>query len=625
MTPTGSKLARRLAIGAEIIEGGAHFRVWAPKYDSVSLILVRGDAEDRIALDPEAHGYFSGRVQGARAGDRYWFGLGRDRFPDPASRYQPDGPLGPSEIVDPARFQWTDSGWSGVRRDGQVLYELHIGTFTREGTWLAAAEQLPELAVLGITVIELMPSADFAGRFGWGYDGVDLYAPTRLYGRPDDLRTFIDRAHAAGIGVIHDVVYNHVGPDGCYLSKFSDSYFTKKYEGEWGDPLNFDGEHSAPVREFFIENAGYWIEEFHFDGLRLDATQSIIDASPVHVIRDIVDRARAAAGARSVYIVAENEPQHSRLLRSRDEGGYGLDAVWNDDFHHSAVVAMTGQRQAYYTDYAGQPQEFVSSAKRGYLYQGQHYAWQSKTRGEPTTGLAPHSFIVFTENHDQVANSLRGERIHQRTSPGTWRAMTALVLLGPSTPLLFQGQEFAASAPFHYFADHKAPLADSVREGRAEFLSQFPGVQDPAAKTMLPPPGDRRVFERCVLDFSERVRHGAAYALHRDLLAIRHGDPAILEASRGAVDGAVLSTGAFVLRYFGGEAGDRLLIVNLGCDLTPSIVPEPLLAPPAGARWDLWWSSEHPAYGGNGRVPFDPDRQWLIPGHSALYMRSVEK
>jgi maltooligosyltrehalose trehalohydrolase len=626
MTTTRVRLSRRLPVGAEVVNGGAHFRVWAPRHETLSVILVRGAREDRVALHREDGGYFSGSADGAAAGDRYWFAVGRDeRYPDPASRYQPEGPHGPSAIVDPNAFTWTDHGWAGVGRDGQVLYEMHVGTFTREGTWLSAAEQLPELARLGITVIELMPSADFVGSFGWGYDGVDAFAPTRLYGRPDDLRTFVDRAHAAGIGVIHDVVYNHLGPDGCYLTKFSDSYFSTKYKGEWGDPLNFDGEASGPVREFFIENAGYWIDEFHFDGLRLDATQSIIDASPVHVIREIVDRARAAAGTRQVYVVAENEPQQAELLRPVEDGGYGLDAVWNDDFHHSAIVAMTGQRQAYYTDYAGRPQEFVSAAKRGYLYQGQRYAWQSKTRGEPTTGLAPHSFIVFTENHDQVANSPRGERVHHRTAAGVWRAMTALVLLGPSTPMLFQGQEFAASTPFFYFADHEQPLADAVRNGRIEFLSQFPGVLDPAVRPLLPAPGDRRVFERSVLDFSERERHAEAYALHRDLLAIRHSDAAILEASRGAVDGAVLSARAFVLRYFGGEAGDRLLIVNLGSDFKPSIVPEPLLAPPAGARWELRWSSEHPAYGGLGTPPFDPEKGWLVTGQSTLYLQSVEK
>jgi maltooligosyltrehalose trehalohydrolase len=627
MKATRTQVGRRLRVGAEPVDGGVHFRVWAPKHSAVSVTLLRGERrEERARLEREDGGYFSGVVDVATAGDRYWFDLGpAGRFPDPASRFQPEGPHGPSEIVDPRAFGWTDSEWPGIGREGHVIYELHIGTFTPERTWQAAAEHLPELARLGITIIELMPSAEFAGTFGWGYDGVDLYAPTHLYGRPDDLRAFIDRAHALGMGVIHDVVYNHLGPDGCYLSEYSDAYFSRKYKNEWGDPLNFDEGDSAPVREFFIENAGYWIDEFHFDGLRLDATQSIVDASPVHVIREIVDRARSAGAPRHIYVVAENEPQQAQLLRPAEAGGYGLDAVWNDDFHHSAVVALTGQQQAYLSDYAGRPQEFISAAKRGYLYQGQRHAWQSQSRGEPTTGIAPFAFVVCTENHDQVANTLRGARLHQRTSPGLWRAMTALVLLGPATPMLFQGQEFAASSPFLYFADHKPPLDNTVRDGRREFMAQFPGISDPAAISLMPVPGSREVLERCTLDFSERERHAEAYALHRDLLALRRSDPAIAEAARGAVDGAVLSSNAFVLRYFGGAAGDRLLVVNCGCDFRPSILPEPLLAPPSGARWDIRWSSEHPDYGGSGTLGFDPEHGWVVAGQSAIYLRSAEK
>jgi maltooligosyltrehalose trehalohydrolase len=624
VTTTRAQVARRLPIGAEPVEGGVHFRVWGPKHESISVVLDRGGHERRVPLDREPGGYHSGLADAA-PGDRYMFEVGDARYPDPASRFQPEGPHGPSEIVDPRAFRWTDAAWRGVQQAGQVLYEIHIGTFTPEGTWRAAITRLQDLKDLGVTLLEVMPVADFAGTFGWGYDGVDLYAPTRLYGRPDDLRAFVDRAHAIGLGVILDVVYNHLGPDGCYLSKFSDRYFSDKYENEWGQPLNFDGEGSGPVREFFRENAGYWIDEFHFDGLRLDATQSIVDTSHVHVLHEIAARAREAGGRRSVYLVAENEPQEARLVRPRDEGGFGLDAVWNDDFHHSAAVAMTGRREAYFTDYAGAPQEFVSAAKRGYLYQGQRYAWQGKARGEPTSGVPPVAFVAFIENHDQVANSLHGQRAHQRTSPGIWRAMIALTLLGPATPLLFQGQEFAASAPFLYFADHQPPLGDAVRDGRREFMAQFPGVLDPAAAALLPNPPDRATYERCRLDWSERARHAAALALHRDLLALRRADRAIRAASRGAVDGAVLAQQAFALRYFGDAAGDRLLVVNLGPDLHLAILPEPLLAAPAGAAWELEWSSEHPDYGGTGTPRFDAERPWLVPGQSALYLRSVER
>jgi maltooligosyltrehalose trehalohydrolase len=578
-------------------------------------------------LDPEgsARGYWSGLVASASPGDRYWYDLGGgERFPDPATRFQPEGPDGPSEVIDPGSYSWSDGRWRGVPPDGQILYELHVGTFTRVGTWRAAAEQLPELARLGITVIEMMPIAEFAGAFGWGYDGVDLYAPTRLYGRPDDLRHFVDRAHALGIGVILDVVYNHLGPDGCYLSKFSDAYFTKKYEGEWGDPLNFDGAQSLPVREFFVENAGYWIDEFHFDGLRLDATQGMLDASNVHILQEIGEHVRRVGSSREVLLVAENEPQHARLVRDTVDGGYGLDMMWNDDFHHAACVALTGRREAYYTDYAGAPQEFVSAAKRGFLYQGQWYAWQGKPRGESTAGIPPRSFVTFLENHDQVANSARGLRLHAVSTPGAWRAMTALMLLGPGTPMLFQGQEFAASTPFLYFADHKPPVRDSVRDGRREFVSQFPSVRHPDVQSILPAPGDRETFEQCILDFSEREQHDDAYRLHKDLIGLRRSDTAIRAAAEGAVDGAVLGSEAFVLRYFGGEAGDRLLLVNLGKDFEPSIVPEPLLAPPPGHRWEVVWSSEHPDYGGHGMPEFNPNETWHTPARSAVYLRSEE-
>src|SRR5437667_221040 len=413
-----------------------------------------------------------------------------------------------------------------------------------------------------------MPLADFDGRFGWGYDGVDLFAPTRLYGRPDDLRRYVDRAHALGIGVILDVVYNHLGPTGNYLRVFSPSYFTNRYENEWGDAINFDGPDAGPVREFFTANAGYWIDEFHFDGLRLDATQQIYDASPEHILAAVGARVREAARGRSTIVVAENEPQDTRLVRPSAAGGHGLDALWNDDFHHSAMVALTGRAEAYYSDTYGEPQEFISAAKYGYLYQGQHYHWQRQPRGTPAWGVPPTAFINFLQNHDQVANSARGLRVHQVTSPGRYRAMTALLLLLPSTPMLFQGQEFAASAPFLYFADFEAELADAIRRGRAEFLTQFPSAAAFEERAALDNPGAPHTFARCKLDFSERETHAEAYALHRDLLQVRHEDDAFQVQRPGAVDGAVLGPATFALRFFTGDhSDDRLLIVNLGADL----------------------------------------------------------
>jgi maltooligosyltrehalose trehalohydrolase len=614
---------RRLAIGVEVQrEGRSHARVWAPACRSIDVIVEAGGPKGSRAtpLRPDGDGYFAGCFE-ANAGDRYWLRLDGSRLrPDPASRFQPEGPAGPSAIVDPASFDWTDAAWPGVSSTGQVIYELHVGTFTREGSWRAAMDRLPDLADLGVTVIEMMPVADFSGRFGWGYDGVCLYAPTRLYGAPDDLRAFIDRAHALGMGVVLDVVYNHLGPDGNYLAEFSPDYFTDRYKNDWGRALNFEG--SEPAREFFVANAGYWIDEFHFDGLRLDATQDIHDASPEHVLGSIVSRVRAAAPSRRTYVVAENEPQRTRLVRPAAQGGYGVDALWNDDFHHTAVVALTGIREAYYTDYKGTAQEFISCARFGYLYQGQWYHWQKQRRGEPGLDLPPRAFVSYLENHDQVANTPFGRRLHQLASPARLRALTALTLLGPATPMLFQGQEFASSAPFLYFADHKPELNASIEKGRVEFLTQFPSVRDPEVLEALPSPTDESTFQRCKLDFSERERHSHVYALHRDLLLLRRNDPVLRRLGDVRPEGAVLESGAFVLRYLGGEDGDRLLVVNLGCDLDLCHLPEPLLAPPANSRWVLQWSSAAVRYGGQGTPALRPHAQLHVPGESALLLRS---
>jgi maltooligosyltrehalose trehalohydrolase len=621
-------IRRRLPIGAELTaDGAAHFRVWAPKRRRVEVVFEgaqRAPAPHApVTLEPEAGGYFAAPIPGVADGARYRFRLDGDSYlyPDPVSRFQPDGPHGPSQIVDPGRFAWTDGGWRGASLPGQVIYEMHIATFTRAGTWAAAERELFELAAAGVTVLEIMPVADFPGRFGWGYDGVNMFAPTRLYGGPDDFRRFVDRAHAAGLAVILDVVYNHIGPDGNYFKQFADDYFTDKYKNEWGEALNFDGPQSAPVREFFIANAGYWIDEYHLDGLRLDATQQIFDESKEHVLTAIGARVRAAAQGRATIVVAENESQHAHVVRPPAQGGYGLDGLWNDDLHHSLRVALTGRREAYYADYLGTPQELLSALKWGYLYQGQRYAWQKHRRGAPALDLEPAQFVTFLENHDQVANSARGLRLYQLSSPGRHRALTALLLLGPGTPMLFQGQEFAASSPFLYFADHNPELARLVKQGRFKFLAQFPTVARPDMQALLADPADPRTFERCKLDLTERARNAAVYHLHRDLLKLRRDDAVFRRQRRRGLDGAVLSERALVVRFFGGEAGDRLLLVNLGHDLRLDAAAEPLLAPPAVQGWALRWSSEDPRYGGSGTAEVEADDgAWNIPGEAAVVL-----
>jgi maltooligosyltrehalose trehalohydrolase len=611
-------------IGAWPERGGTRFRVWAPDHERVELVL---EGERRsLQLQREGTGYFSAFADGVAAGALYRYRLGDGSLaPDPASRFQPQGPHGPSEVVDAGAFTWTDAGWGGVGAGRHVLYEMHIGTFTEPGTWRAAAEQLHHLAELGITIVEIMPVAEFPGRFNWGYDGVAPFAPARVYGRPDDFRAFVDRAHALGLAVILDVVYNHMGPDGCYMASFAKAYFSERYTTDWGDAINFDGADSGPVRHFFLSNVDYWIREFHVDGYRVDATQNIYDAGHPNILQELTVRARSAAGERTILMIAENEPQDIRTVRRADTGGYGFDGMWNDDFHHLAMVALTGRTEAYYSDYRGTPQEFVSAAKWGFLYQGQHYSWQDQRRGTPAFDVPARCFINFLQNHDQVANSADGRRIHALASAAEYRAMTALLLLMPGTAMLFQGQEFGASAPFLFFADHEPELASMVHRGRREFLAQFPSAGSDVVQQQMAAPSDEATFLRSKLDPAERAEHHKTLALHRDLIRLSRQDPAFAAQDSTRLHGAVLSDNAFVLRFLEQHGGDRLLLVNLGPGFRLQPAPEPLLAPPAGMRWSVLWSSEAPEYGGQGSTEPERDDSWHMPGRAALVLGGVAK
>jgi maltooligosyltrehalose trehalohydrolase len=571
-------------------------------------------------------GYFSGLVPIATAGMLYRYRLDNgDAYPDPCSRYQPQGPHGPSLIVDPSTYAWRYPDWQGVRMQGQVIYELHVGTFTPEGTLDATIGQLDELKDCGVTVIELMPLAEFPGRWNWGYDGVDLFAPAHVYGDPDALKRFVDAAHERGLGVILDVVYNHFGPDGNYLPAFSDLYLTDRHPNEWGQAINFDGQGSGPVREFFIQNACYWITEFKLDGLRLDAVHAIYDDSPVHVLAELSRQARVAAGARSIVLIAECESQLITTIQSIEDGGWGLDGVWSDDFHHISRVALTGRGQAYYSDYRGTAQELLSVIKRGFVYQGQRYQWQKKPRGTVVKNEPASGFVFYLQNHDQVANHLHGDRIHALASHARYRAIAALLLLAPETPMLFMGQEFGASNPFLFFADHHSDLAAKVYEGRKKFLAEFPEYATPEAQAAVPDPADEATFQRSCLDLSERRRNAPIYRLHKDLLRLRRDDAILTRQDRRSLDGATLSPQALVLRYMGPADDDRLLVVNLGPDLNFMPAPEPLLAPVRDGSWTLQWSSEHPLYGGPGIVNPLSEQGWRIPSATATVFRSVRK
>ena len=476
-----------------------------------------------------------------------------------------------------------------------------------------------------------MPVNEFAGKWGWGYDGVQLFAPYHHYGTPEDMRRFVDCCHAIGMGVILDVVYNHLGPDGNYLGQYSDDYFSRTHHTDWGDALNFDGENSHGVRAFFLSNVRHWIEEYHLDGFRFDATQAMIDTrSPKHILAEITETARRSGGGRKIYLANENEPQNTQLVRPIDgrngnRGGYGMDALWNDDFHHAAMVALSGHNEAYYTDYLGKAQEFISSAKWGYLYQGQRYKWQKKRRGTPALDLPPTAFVHFLQNHDQIANSGRGLRAHQIASPAEMKAMTALLLLMPQTPMLFQGQEWAASTTFHYFADHNEELSKLICAGRARELSQFPSVATAEMQACLVDPTAESTYRRSQLDHGEKSRpmHAEMLQLHKDLLRLRREEPTFRRVQRrGDIDGAVLALDTFVLRFFAAGDDDRLLLVNLSRDLHLDPAPEPLLAPPLDMRWSLLFSTEDPRYGGSGTPPIVTEQEgFYIPGRTAVVLR----
>jgi maltooligosyltrehalose trehalohydrolase len=603
--------------GPEVTRDGVTFQIWAPSQSELTLVL---ENDREIAMPRSADGFFSAAVPGVRAGQRYCYRTAQGLRPDPASRWQPEGSLGPSAVVDPATFTWTDTNWPGAPLPHRhVLYEMHIGTFTQAGSWTAAMQHLQGLAELGVTTLEIMPIAEFAGEFGWGYDGVQWFAPSHLYGTPDDVRRFVNAAHGAGLAVILDVVYNHFGPVGNFFPEFSQT--VEGPPGEWGALLNYDGPGSEPVREFVKANAAYWIREFHFDGLRMDAVNALVDSSSEHIVSEICRAARAAAGERRLFVVGECEPQDSRLLRGSGVYADGLDAMWNEDWHHSAFVALTGRRHAYFTDYRGTASEFASMARHGFLYQGQWYSWQKKPRGGFTIGLPSCCFVSFLENHDQVANTGLGERLYHHADRALWRALSALLLLGPALPMLFQGQEFGSSTPFTYFADHSGDLAVAVEKGRIEFLAQFPSLRLPEMRAVVPRPALPETFTAGkLLDEERQNAESPLRRLHEDLLRLRHADVVLRDigTARVSVESSAPTKSVLLIRYMG-PTEDRLLLVNFS-DEYHSPMNDPLLAPRPGTRWTQLWVSEQLSYGGIA-APTIPDTDpWVLPATSAVLL-----
>lgn len=608
-------------IGSSIDKHGVYFRVWAPTVTILQVFLPTKSAY--FNLENNEDGYFSALIPHLQCGDLYYFCLDQNPhgLPDPASRYQPQGPHGPSQIVDSYDYSWQDKNWKGVDYNQIILYELHVGTFTPEGTWKSAEQKLPYLKELGITVIELMPVAEFPGRFGWGYDGVNLFAPYHHYGRPNDLKKFIDKAHQLGLAVILDVVYNHLGPEGNYLKFFSENYFSPTYTTEWGEAINFE-DNAKPIREFFIYNAQYWIEEFHFDGLRVDASQNIYDKTDPYILKEMVSRLKNAVPNRNLYFCAENEPQNAFYLIPEEKGGYGFDGLWNDDFHHTANVIITKKREAYHIDYRGTAQELLSCFKYGFLYQGQWYRWQNKTRGSPCFDLKLSALIHFLQNHDQIANSALGKRTHQLTSPALFRTMSAFLLLSPQTPLIFQGQEFAATAPFCYFADHHPELAKIVYEGRLQYLKQFESICHSTIVDKIASPESFQTFTQCKLNFEELNNNRAIFSLYKDLIQLRKTLPFCKGDNHYTFDGALLNSDTLAIRCFGKIS--YLFLINLNLPLLMDCLPEPLLALHSNAKWELVWSSEDPMYGGEGIIIPPKAGPWHIQGQCCTLLKATE-
>jgi len=601
-------------VGAWQADGTTRFRVWAPRRSRVELVLEGGSGDARfLPLREEPEGYWGLSVDEAEAGALYRFRVDGDGpFPDPASRYQPRGVHGPSQVVDPGRYRWRNESFAGHRLEDVVLYELHVGTFTSEGTFAAASERLPYLRDLGVTAVELMPVADFPGQRNWGYDGVCLFAPARCYGTPDDLRRLVDRAHGLGLSVLLDVVYNHLGPDGAYLGTYSPLYFSSRHQTPWGAAVNLDGEGSREVRGFFIENAMHWVHEYRIDGLRLDACHALVDDSPRHFLAELQDRVRASVAPRRVLVIAEDSRNLARMVEPEAEGGWGLDAVWADDLHHQIRVGLAGDRDGYYADFEGATADVARTLRDGWFFQGQVSKHAGGPRGTDPARVAPRRFVVCVQNHDQVGNRALGERLHHQVDEAVWRAASTLVVLSPETPLLFMGQEWSASSPFQFFTDHNETLGPLVTAGRRKEFAGFRAFSDEAARARIPDPQDVATFERSRLDWSEREKapHAGVLALYRALLAVRKElAPGRLE--KGEYD--VRSTAEGVVLEWSRGSGRALVVVCLRDPREGET--ECRLPLPEGAGWRLRLCTEDEAYvSAPAPVRVDPG----LPGHVAF-------
>src|SRR6202790_2024939 len=523
------KRRHKMPFGAECREDGSvRFRLWAPAARRVELSLAGAKRSTHIPLQEQTKSWFELVTDAAKPGTQYRFRIdGEQEVPDPASRFQPQDVHGPSEVIRPDGFDWQDRAWRGRRWEEAVIYELHVGAFTPSGTFSAVRERLDYLADLGITALELMPVADFPGKRNWGYDGVLTFAPDTRYGRPEDLKEVVRSAHDRGLMVLLDVVYNHFGPEGNYLSSYAPQFFTDRHRTPWGDGINFDGPESRAVRDFFIHNALYWLTEYHFDGLRLDAVHAIIDDSKPHILTELADAVRSFfAPDRQVHLILENDHNQAHYLQRIERcRPRAYTAQWNDDVHHALHVLLTGERDGYYSDYSERPLDHLGRCLvEGFAYQGEASLYRNRERGgEPTDGLPPTAFVSFLQNHDQIGNRAFGERIIKLADRRAVGAAVTILLLAPSPPLLFMGEEFGAETPFLFFCDFEKDLAAAVTAGRRNEFAHFARFRDPAESEQIPDPSDVRTFEASRLDWSEidQPGHREWLRFYQNLLKLR--------------------------------------------------------------------------------------------------------
>lgn len=589
--PFGAQLVRHSREGAEgdggragtrtgphAHSGGVRFRLWAPRCEQVDLVLEGADERLRLQIEPD--GWHALAVPQARPGSRYRYALPDGTLvPDPASRFQPEDVHGPSEVIDPRAYRWRDAQWHGRAWHEAILYELHVGTFTTAGTFAAAIVRLSHLVDLGVTGIELMPLADFPGQRNWGYDGVLPFAPDSSYGRPEDLKALIDAAHAHGLMVLLDVVYNHFGPDGNYLSLYA-PFFNEQHRTPWGAAINYDAAGSQIVREFFIHNALYWLQEYHFDGLRLDAVHAIIDESRPAFLQELARRVRSRALPRAVHLVLENERNEARWLQRDGSGCAQLyDAQWNDDVHHVLHVAASGESEGYYAHYCSDDGTQLGRAlSQGFVFQGEPMGEHFPSRGEACTHLPPTAFVSFTQNHDQIGNRAFGERLGALASREALRAVTAACLLTPQIPMLFMGEEWESARAFQFFCDFGAELAEQVRRGRRAEFARFAAFRDPHVRERIPDPQAQSTFLASKLDWEElsAPAHAAALRWYRALLAVRtrHVVP-LLPLLRQAGEYRALGRGAVSACWRTDSGTELTLAVNLRAETTAGFVDLP--------------------------------------------------